>query len=82
MAIKRLEVYVDSYRNRPFIKDFDDKIELSVQDERVLEQWMTIHAGRRIAIDRNLRIEDVRHHFLDSAESVVHSTCIRVSLSD
>lgn len=82
MAVKRLEIYVDSYRTRPFIKDFDDCIDLSPADEAVLEEWIAVQSGRRVAIGENIRIEDVKHHFLETMESLIHSTCVRVSIVD
>ncbi len=82
MAVKRLEVYVDSYRSKPFIMDFDDKIELTPRDEALIEDWIGMCAGRDIEIERNIRVEDVSHHFLESVESAIHSTCVRISLVD
>lgn len=82
MAVKRLEVYVDTYRNKPFIMDFENEISLSASDEALLEDWIGHCAGRRVEIARNIRIEDVCHHFLESMETVIHSTCVRVSLVD
>lgn len=82
MTLHRLEVYVDSYRSRPFIKDFEHGISLSPSDEKQLEDWIGLLAGREVKIERQLRIEDVKHHFLDSVENFIHSTCVRVSIVD
>lgn len=78
----RLEVYVDSYKNKPFIKDFDDAIDLSPSDERQLEDWIGALAGRKIRLDRHLKIEDVKHHLMESMDTLVKATAIRVSIVD
>ena len=90
MAVERLEVYVDSYRTRPFIQDFDNAIAMTPSDEALLEDWIGLLSGRNIRIDRDLKIEDVKHYFPGSidgrlcsnVEALVHATCIRVSLVD
>ena len=82
MGVHRLEVYVDSYKNKPFVKDFDNHIDLSPNDERQLEDWIGVMAGRKIRLDRHLRIEDVKHHFSDSMDSLIQATSIRVSIVD
>ena len=82
MGMHRLEVYVDSYKNEPFVKDFDGDINLSPSDERQLEDWIGLVAGRKINLDRHLKIEDVKHHFMDSVENLIQATSIRVSIVD
>jgi len=82
MTVHRLEVYVDSYKNRPFVKDFEDAINLTPNDERQIEEWIRSLSGRNIRIDRHLRIEDVKHHSLDSVDKRVQATSIRVSIVD
>ncbi|XOV87562.1 MAG: hypothetical protein ACFHX7_21845 [Pseudomonadota bacterium] len=82
MTVHRLEVYVDSYKSKPFIKDFDNTIDLSFRDERQLEDWITLLKGVPVSIDRQLRIEDIKHHFLDTMEHLVHATSVRVSIID
>lgn len=78
----RLEVYVDSYKNKPYVKDFDNSIELSPSDERQLEDWIGVVTGRKIRLDRHLKIEDVKHHFMESMDRLVQATAIRVSIVD
>ena len=82
MALHRLEVYVDSYRNKPFIKDFKDGIRLSPGDEQQLEDWIGLLSGRKIALERHLKIEDVKHHLLETMDSIVRATSVRVSIVD
>lgn len=82
MTVHRLEVYVDSYKNRPFVKDFEDAINLTPNDERQIEEWIRSLSGKNIRIDRHLRIEDVKHHFLESVDKQVQATSIRVSIVD
>lgn len=82
MGVHRLEVYVDSYKNKPYVKDFDDVIDMSPVDERQLEDWIGLLSGKRIRLDRHLKIEDVKHHFLDSVDQIIQATSIRVSIVD
>lgn len=82
MTLQRLEVYVDSYRNKPFVKDFDEAVDLTASDERQLIDWIELASGRRIDLHRNLRIEDVKHHFLDSMGKFVQGISVRVSIVD
>ena len=82
MGMHRLEVYVDSYKNKPFIKDFDDAIDMSPSDERQLEDWIGLLSGRKIKLDRHLKIEDVKHHFLDTMDRIIQATSVRVSIVD
>ncbi|MEX0942298.1 MAG: hypothetical protein WD002_07105 [Pseudomonadales bacterium] len=81
MALQRLEIYVDSYSNTPFVKDFEDTIELSRSDEKQLEDWIRSTSGRQVRIDQNLRIEDIKHSLLNVAQDH-HATRIRVSIVD
>lgn len=82
MGMRRLEVYVDSYRSRPFIKDFEHEIRLSPEDETLLSSWLTVMTGHDVRLDRDLRIEDVHHHFLETPQALVHSTAVRVSITE
>lgn len=82
MALHRLEVYVDSYRTNPFVKEFDDGITLSPRDEQELEDWIGQISGKRVRIDQHLRIEDIKHHCLDKSPDIVQATSIRVSIVD
>lgn len=82
MTVHRLEVYVDSYRSKPFVKDYEDTIDMSPTDEQQLEEWIGLLSGKPVRIDRHLKIEDVRHHFMDTMEALVHATSIRVSIVD
>jgi len=78
VAIHRLEVYLDSYDSKPFIRDFEDSISLTQMDERQLEEWISKETGQPVDIERHLKIEDVRHR----ASSTQHfkATCLRVRL--
>ena len=82
MAVHRLEVYVDSYKNKPFVKDFDNVIDMSPSDERQLEDWIGLLSGRKIKLDRHLKIEDIKHHFMDSVDKLIEATSVRVSIVD
>jgi hypothetical protein len=82
MALQRLEVYVDSYSNEPFVKDFKDTIELSRRDEKQLEDWIQLRSGRQVKINQHLRIEDIKHSLLENARDLIHATRIRVSIVD
>ena len=76
MAIHRLEVYLDSYNNEPFIKDFEDTISLSLMDEKKLEDWISQEAGVPVDIQKHLKIEDVRRRH--STLKQYEATCLRV----
>lgn len=80
--MQRLEVYVDSYKNEPFIKDFDDVINLSAGDERQLEDWLGQFSGRKIRLDQHLKIEDVKHHLLNTMDRIIQATRVRISIVD
>ncbi|HIG39685.1 MAG: hypothetical protein ABGY96_05945 [bacterium] len=79
MAIHRLEVYLDSYNNEPFIKDFEDAISLSTistMDEQKLEEWISHESGQPVDIKKHLKIEDVRRRH--SSLKQYKATCLRV----
>ncbi len=78
MTIHRLEVYLDSYDSKPFVRDFDDSISMSLTDERHLEDWICRETGRPVNIERQLKIEDVRHR--NSSIQQFEATCLRVRL--
>ncbi len=80
MAVERLELYLESYKSHPFIKDFNDQIALTPTDEETLAQWITLQVGHSIELHRHLKIEDIRHHYLDNVDPLVHSTCVRVRI--
>ena len=82
MTVHRLEVYVNSYKNRPFVKDFDRAIDMSPSDERQLEDWIGLLSGRKIQLERHLKIEDIKHHFLETVDNIVEATSVRVSIVD
>lgn len=82
MAMHRLEVYVNTYRSKPFVKDFEGSIDLTPNDEKQLEEWIGVLAGKPVRICDQIRIEDIKHHFCDTMERLVHATCIRVSIID
>ena len=77
MSVRRLEVYLDSYDTKPFIRDFVDSICLSTQDERSLEDWISMRVGQVVDIEKNLKIEDVRHR---KPTQNLEATSLRVKL--
>jgi hypothetical protein len=80
MALHRLEVYVDSYKSKPFITEYDERKGLSHREERQLQDWLSLLLDRQVRIDSQLRVEDIKHHFMETARNMVHATCLRVSI--
>ena len=76
--MQRLEVYLDSYNSEPFVRDFVDAIRLTPNDERLLENWIASVSGRDVNIEKNLKIEDVRHR--KPSHENFEATSLRVKL--
>ncbi len=82
MTLHRLEVYLDSYNSKPFVREYDDKTALSTGFESMLEHWIQQTAGRRVDIATDLRVQDIRQQTASSIQNPISATCLRVKLID
>ena len=78
MSNRRLEVYLNSYRDQPFITELKSAHSISKQVEANLCEWIRAKTGQTIDIERQLKVEDVQHR--KPTLSQFETTCMRVRL--
>jgi hypothetical protein len=78
MSNTRLEVYLNSYRDQPFVTELKSAHSISKQVEENLCAWITAKTGQSVDIARQLKVEDVQHR--KPTLSQFETTCMRVKL--
>ncbi len=73
----RLEVYMESYSNKPIVHEVDRKLSISIGDEISKDDWLELLAVPNSELELKVKVEDVRHLFWDT-EDCMHSVSIRV----
>ena len=77
MSTHRLEVYMNSYNSKPIVSRQGPSLSISIGDEISREDWLTLLADTDPEIQLKVKVEDIRHLFLD-AEDIIHTVSIRV----
>ena len=78
MPNTRLEVYLNSYRDQPFVTELKSVHCISKQVEENLCAWIRTKTGQSVDIARQLKVEDVQHR--KPTLSQFETTCMRVRL--
>jgi len=78
MSNTRLEVYLNSYRDQPFVTELKSAHSISKQVKENLCAWITAKTGQSVDIARQLKVEDVQHR--KPTLSQFETTCMRVRL--
>ncbi len=77
MSRHRLEVYMNSYNSKPIVSRSGASLRINIGDEISREDWLTLFSAPDPEIELKVKVEDVRHLFLD-AEDIIHTVSIRV----
>ena len=78
MPNTRLEVYLNSYRDQPFVTELKSVYCISKQVEENLCAWIRAKTGQSVDIAGHLKVEDVQHR--KPTLSQFETTCMRVRL--
>ena len=72
----RIEVYMDSYNNKPIIQEVDDEVRLKVGDELGNEEWQRLIDDPVKVLAQKVKVADVRQ-FWDT-EVLTHAISIKL----
>lgn len=74
---QRLEVYMESYKTTPIVREMDRKFSINIGDEISKEDWLELLAVPDAELELKVKVEDVRHLFWDE-DDVGHTLSIKV----
>ena len=73
----RLEVYMESYKTTPIVRDVDKKLSINIGDEISKEDWFELLSAPDSELELKVKVADVRHLFWDE-DDFGHTLSIKV----